>query len=64
MMENILKHWSGKKTFTEGTIVVINSLALSLIVYSATVLCIPTINSLIYQFLWDGKKDPKYQKSD
>ena len=50
-----------KKFITKGKITVINALAISLIVYPTTVLDTPAnilheINSILYTFLWDGKR--------
>ena len=60
-MENILKQWSKRKLSLKGKITVINALALSLIVYPATILEVPSsiiseINAILYKFLWDGKR--------
>ena len=60
-IENILKHWSRRKLSLKGKITVINSLALSLIVYPASNLSTPnlileSLQSLFYEFLWDGKR--------
>ena len=63
-MEAILKQWPRRKLLLNGKITVINTLALSLIVYPTTVLDTPAnilheINSILYTFLWDGKR-PKF----
>ena len=60
-METILKQWSRRKLSLKGKITVINALAISLIVYPTTVLDTPAnilheINSILYTFLWDGKR--------
>ena len=60
-IKNILKQWSRRKLSLKGKITVINALALSLIVYPASVLITPInvleeINKILYDFLWDGKK--------
>ena len=60
-IENVLKHWSKCKLSLKGKITVINSLVISLLVYPASVLEVPhkvldDINSLLYRFLWDGKR--------
>ena len=60
-IQNILKLWSRRKLSLKGKITIINALALSLIVYPATVLQTPVhileeINLLLYSFLWDGKR--------
>ena len=59
-IENILKHWSRRKLSLKGKITVINSLALSLIVYPASNLSTPnlileSLQHIFYEFLWDGK---------
>ena len=60
-MKNILKQWSRRKLSLKGKITVINALALSLVVYPASVLITPLnvledINKILYEFLWDGKR--------
>ena len=60
-IENILKHWSRRKLSLKGKIAILNSLAISLIVYPSSVLETPTsildeVNKLLYHFLWDGKR--------
>ena len=60
-IENILKQWSRRKLSLKGKITIINALALSMIVYPASVLETPAyvleeINNLIILFMWDGKR--------
>ena len=60
-IHNILKQWSRRKLSLKGKITIINALALSLIVYPASVLYTPInvleeINKLLFDFLWDGKR--------
>ena len=60
-IKNILKHWSRRKLSLKGKITIINSLAISKIVYLATNLEVPneileTLNKTFYEFLWDGKR--------
>ena len=60
-MKNILKQWSRRKMSLKGKITVINALALSFIVYPASVIITPInvleeINKILYKFLWDGKR--------
>ena len=58
---NILKHWSRRKLSLKGKITIINTLAMSQIVYPATNLDVPVeilelLHKLFYDFLWDGKR--------
>ena len=60
-IENILKHWSRRKLSLKGKITIINSLAMSQIVYPATNLDVPSdflekLHKIFYNFLWDGKR--------
>ena len=60
-IQNILKHWSRRKLSLKGKITIINSLALSQIVYPATNLDVPDkilelLHKNFYEFLWDGKR--------
>ena len=61
-IEKILRSWSGRKLTLLGKIAVLKSLAVSQIVYVLSSLVTPRhvvneVNSLLYQFLWDGKND-------
>ena len=61
-METILKQWSRRKLSLKVKITVINALAISLLcTHPTTVLNTPAnilheINSILYTFLWDGKR--------
>ena len=60
-IENIIKHWSRRKLSLKGKITIINSLAMSQIIYPATNLDVPQniledLNKIFYNFLWDGKR--------
>ena len=60
-IENILKQWSRRKLSLKGKITIVNALALSMIVYPASVLETPAyvleeINNLLMLFMWDGKR--------
>ena len=60
-IKNILKHWSRRKLSLKGKITIINSLALSQLIYPATNLEVPhtilvDLNKILYDFLWDGKR--------
>ena len=61
-MKKILNSWSARRLTLLGKIAIIKSLAISQIVYALSSLPTPEsllkeINSLLYEFLWDGKGD-------
>ena len=61
VMKNLLNIWKQRKLSLKGKITVINSLIISLFVYSITNLRTPDtvldeIDKAIFDFLWDGKK--------
>ena len=61
-MKKILNSWSARRLTLLGKIAIIKSLAISQIVYALSSLPTPKgllkdINSLLYEFLWEGKGD-------
>ena len=61
VMKNLLNIWKQRKLSLKGKITVINSLIISLFVYSVTNISTPEnvldeIDKAIFDFLWDGKK--------
>ena len=67
-INNILGSWSARKLTLLGKIAVLKSLVVSQIVYVLSSLAMPQgvmneVNSLLYNFLWDGKSD-KIKKTE
>ena len=61
-IRSILDNWSARRLTLLGKITIIKTLAVSQIVYILSSLPTPpdilkTINSILYDFLWDGKCD-------
>ena len=61
-IRSILDNWSARRLTLLGKIAIIKTLAVSQIVYILSSLPTPpdvlkTINSILYDFLWDGKDD-------
>lgn len=61
-LEKILNQWKKRNLTLFGKVLVIKSLALSKLMYNANVLAIPenivkNINSIIYRYLWNSKRD-------
>ena len=61
-IRSILDNWSARRLTLLGKITIIKTLAVSQIVYILSSLPTPpdilkTINSILYDFLWDGKGD-------
>ena len=61
-LQSILNSWSARRLTLLGKITIIKSLALSQIVYLMSSLpshqkILHEINSILYDFLWDGKGD-------
>ena len=67
-LAEILKSWKKRKLTIFGKVLVLKVLALSQVIFNATVLPIPfgtigKINEIIYQYLWDGKRDKIKRKT-
>ena len=61
LMNNLLKIWSRRNLSLKGKIIIINALIISLFVYPLTILdaneeVLHTINTAIFEFLWNWKK--------
>ena len=61
-IKKMLSNWSARRLTLLGRIAILKSLAVSQIVYVLSSLATPQgvikeINSLLYDFLWDGKSD-------
>jgi hypothetical protein len=59
-MKNLLRLWKGRDLSLKGKIVVVNSLALSPLLYLASIIHVPKeviteVKSLIVDFIWNGK---------
>ena len=59
-MENLLASWKSRKLSLKGKVTVLNTLALSPLLYLASVIHVPEqvykeVKSLMLDFLWDGK---------
>ncbi len=59
-MENLLNSWKGRYLSLKGKITVINNLALSPLIYLASVIHVPDlviqeVKRIILDFIWDGK---------